>query len=146
MGLYKLGTQAGQANAAENVLKILLSIQTVLRLKLDIVLPGKFVSAGWTLCLVGGGGVSQFLMLSPKLPKTKILYLLGGGGSGGDYIRHLVRIRGELKNLLFFFTRIVSIRTDRMHESLMRRLMTNCPSYLSCPQMVEYREFVMTAQ
>ena len=55
-------------------------------------------------CLLGEGVWTNFplLMLSPKLPKIQIPFVNGGWGEmrGGalDYVRHLVRIWGELLN------------------------------------------------
>ena len=60
-------------------------------------LKPKFPVSAWG----GGGGevVSQHLMLSPKLPKTQIPYVCWGVGVVLDYVRHLVKIWGELLNL-----------------------------------------------
>ena len=68
----------------------------------------------------GGGGVAQLLMQSPKLPKTQFPYVQGGGGGGvPDYVKHLVRIWGELKNC----DKNCSLaQTDRIRDSLMGRL------------------------
>ena len=43
----------------------------------------------------GGDGLSQLLMLRPKLPKTQIPCFWEGVF---DYVRHLMRIWGELQN------------------------------------------------
>ena len=48
----------------------------------------------------GGSVVSQLLILSQELPKIPIpcVHWRGGGGGLCDYVRHLMRIWGELPN------------------------------------------------
>ena len=77
------------------------------------------------MCAGVGGGwwgrvIFQFLMLSPNLLKSQIPYVGGGGGGEGgvpNYVRHLVRIWGELqnfdKNCFHLLTPTVSQETNQ---------------------------------